>query len=473
MSARTAIGVMALARATFDVAHAEETASRAFATLDALDAEVVGPRSLLFDADATRRALAELKQRRLDLLLILQVTFTDADLTRRIAEEIEAPLALWAFPEPRSGGRLRLNSLCGVNLAAHALGRAGRGYGWVHCAPDAPEAAVQIRQRLELGPQAPFPATPTSAAEVPLAEGLSARAERALARLRGARVGLVGKAPDGFDTCDFDRDTLERVLGVCIERVSLDEIFRAAKAQSPQVVAQARARVEAELAGTRALEPEPLERSLRVYGAFSDLVRERGLSALAVRCWPEFFTAYGCAACGPMAMMSQDGVPCACEADVYGAATGLLLQALADAPPFMADLVDVDRGQDTAVIWHCGLAPVSMADPDEKPRAGIHSNRRLPLLGEFALAPGRVTLARLSQSRGSLRLVVAGGEMLKAPPSFSGTSGVLRFDRPAGDVLDTILEQGLEHHYGLAYGDYRAALGAISRELSLPLLEIT
>jgi hypothetical protein len=463
---------MALARTTFDVAYAEETVSRAFATLDAMDVDVVGLRSLLFDADATQQALAELTRQRLDLLLILQVTFTDAGMTRRIAQQIETPLALWAFPEPRSGGRLRLNSLCGVNLAAHALGRLGRRYYWVHCAPSTPEAATQIGQLLEVNAQAPPRAEPLLAHEPPLSEALSARAERALARLARARVGLVGEPPDGFDTCTCDEDVLDRVLGVRVEHVSLNEVFRAAKAQSPQVVTEVHARVEAELAGTLALEPGPLERSLRVFGALSDLARERKLSALAVRCWPEFFTAYGCAACGPMAMMSQDGVPCACEADVYGAATSLLLQALVDAPVFMADLVDVDREQDTAVVWHCGLAPLSMADPDEQPRAGIHSNRRLPLLGEFALAPGRVTLARLSQSRGSLRLAVAGGEMLKAPPSFSGTSGVLRFDRPAGEVLDRILEQGLEHHYSLAYGDGRSALRAVAERLSLPCLEL-
>jgi L-fucose isomerase-like protein len=464
---------MPLARATFDVPHAEETASRAFATLDALGAEIVGPRSLLFDEDAACRALAELKQKRLDLLLILQVTFTDAGMSKRIAEEIEARLAFWAFPEPRSGGRLRLNSLCGVNLAAHALARAGRGYSWIHCAPTAPQAAAQLRRLLESPPQAAPRAKPAPAGEASPSEILTPRAQTALARLADARVGVVGEAPDGFDTCSSDPGLLERLLGIRLEHFSLDEIFRAASAQAPYRVAEARARVEAELAGTEALDPAPLERSLRVFGAFSDLARERGLSALAVRCWPEFFTAYGCAACGPMAMTTHDGVPCACEADVYGAVTSLLLQAIADAPPFMADLVDVDREGDTAVVWHCGLAPVSMADPDQKPHAGIHSNRRMPLLGEFALAPGRVTLARLSQSRGLLRLVVAGGEMLKAPQSFSGTSGVLRFDRPAGDVLDSILEEGIEHHYSLAYGDCRSVLRAIAEKLSLPLLELT
>jgi L-fucose isomerase-like protein len=463
---------MALARATFDVTHAEETASRAFATLDALDAEIVGPRSLLFDEDAARRALVDLKQKRLDLMLILQVTFTDAGITRRIAEEIEAPLAFWAFPEPRTGGRLRLNSLCGVNLAAHALGRAAHSYSWLHSAPGAPEAAARIRRLFEFPPQASPRSEPAPTREAPLSATVSTRAEEALAQLKGAQLGLVGEPPDGFDTCSFEEGVLEELLGVRLERLSLDEVFRVARAQSPESVAESRARVEAELAGTRELDPASLERSLRVFGAFSDLARERGLSALAVRCWPEFFTAYGCAACGPMAMTSQGGVPCACEADVYGAVTSLLLQAITGAPPFMADLVDVDREGDSAVVWHCGLAPVSMADPDQRPRAGIHSNRRMPLLGEFALAPGRATLARLSQSRGLLRLAVAGGEMLKAPQSFSGTSGVIRFDRPAGEVLDRILEEGVEHHYSLAYGDCRAVLRAIAEKLSLPLLEL-
>jgi L-fucose isomerase-like protein len=472
MSRRPVIGVMALARATFDVAHAEETASRAFTTLDTLDAEIVGPRSLLFDGDAAQRALVELKPKRPDLLLILQVTFTDAGATKRIAKEAEVRLAFWAFPEPRTGGRLRLNSLCGVNLAAHALAREGHGYSWLHCAPDAPEAAARIRRLLELPPHAPRHLESDPVAGKPSPANLSARAERALAQLAGARVGLVGEPPDGFDTCDFDEAVIREAFGIHLVRISLEQVFEAARAQSPRSVAEARARVEAELSGIPTLEPEPLERSLRVFCAFSDIARERALSALAVRCWPEFFTAYGCAACGPMAMTSQDGVPCACEADVYGAVTGLLLQAITDAPPFMADLVDVDREGDSAVVWHCGLAPLSMADPDEPPRGGIHSNRRLPLLAEFALASGRVTLARLSQSRGLPRLVVAGGEMLKAPPSFSGTSGVLRFDRPAGQVLDRILEEGVEHHYGLAYGDCGAPLRAIAEKLSLPILQL-
>jgi L-fucose isomerase-like protein len=469
MSRKPVLAVMALARATFDVDYAERTAARAFETLGALDARLVGPRRLLFDADAAARALEEFERRVLDLLLVLQVTFTDAGTTRHIAERIEAPLAFWAFPEPRSGGRLRLNSLCGVNLAAHALSRTGRSYGWLHCAPDAPEAAERIglllsgRRRQASGP------APGSAAAP---EAPAATAETVLARIAGGRIGLVGERPEGFDTCDFDEGEIGSLLGLRVERLPLRLIFEAAQAQTKLAVERVRERVERDLAGTEQVDQEPLERSLRVFGALSDVAREHELSALAVRCWPEFFTEYGCAACGPMAMSSQDGVPCACEADLYGAATSLLLQAIAGAPPFMADLVDVDPETDTSVLWHCGLAPLSLADPAERPRAGIHSNRRLPLLGEFALKAGRVTLARLSRSRGQTRLAIGGGRMLAAPRSFSGTSGVVRFDAGAGEVLDRILDEGLEHHVSLAYGDLRPELRAVARRLSLPVLEL-
>src|SRR5262245_14298012 len=116
------IGVMALARPTFDVPFAEGVAGEAFAALERVGHSLAGPRTLLFDGAAAERALAELTDRDVDLLLLLQVTFTDASMTVRIAKGARAPLAIWAFPEPRTGGRLRLNSFCGLNLAVHALG---------------------------------------------------------------------------------------------------------------------------------------------------------------------------------------------------------------------------------------------------------------------------------------------------------------------------------------------------------------
>ena len=185
------------------------------------------------------------------------------------------------------------------------------------------------------------------------------------------------------------------------------------------------------------------------------------------------FTEYGCAACGPMAMLNEERTPCACEADVYGNVTTLILQRLSGEPAIIADLVDMDHASNTGVLWHCGLAPVSMADPTTQPKADIHSNRRKPLLNAFPLKPGRVTIARLSQAGGETKLVVGGGEMIQAPLAFSGTAGVIRFDRSVPEVLDTVVGAGLEHHYGFTYGDHRAALVAVADRLGVPVLALT
>ncbi|MEM6667392.1 MAG: hypothetical protein AAF638_13425 [Pseudomonadota bacterium] len=466
MTDRKTIGVLALGRPTFDVPFAEETARAAFAALDATGHTIVGTRDLLMDAETAERALDGLKAEKLDLVLLLQVTFSDASMTVTIANGLDAPIAIWAFPEARTGGRLRLNSFCGLNLAVHALGRAGKPYATLFAAPETADLGAALADIIENGPaSAPAQADLPSPAPEDMA-----RAEQVMATLADATIGLVGKHPAGFDTCRYDAGDLRELTGARVRRFSLDDLFDRARTANAGEVAEARASVGTMLTGVDTLDPDQLDRSLRVHSALNDLATTDRLSAIAVRCWPETFTDYGCAACGPMAMMSEGRVPCACEADVYGALTSLILQALSDAPGYLVDIVDMDDATGTGVVWHCGLAPISMASPKTPPAADIHSNRKMPLLQAFALKPGRVTLCRLSQAKNETKLVIGGAEMQDAPMSYSGTSGVVRFDAPVDEVRARMLAEGLEHHVSLVYGDHRGALIALAEKMGLPVL---
>lgn len=461
-------GVAVLARPTFDVPFAEEMKERAFAALDAAGIRTVGPRELLFDRAAAERALAEIANAGpIDLMLILQITFTDATMTVEIAKGATVPLAIWAVPEPRAGGRLRLNAYCGLNLAAHALGRAGVPHGWLYAEPEAPGVADSLRALAQ-----PF-SLPSSAAR-PVANAVIDRdaAERALAHLRGGKVTVIGKHPDGFDTCEYDGDLLERLAGMQVETVQLGQLFDKARAADAQRVAGVKQSVAAELSGLDSVDADQLDRSFRVFCALQDVQKETGAQGLAVRCWPEMFTEYGCAACGPMAMMNGQRVPSACEADVNGSISQLLLQTLADEPAWMADLVDITPADNTAVFWHCGLAPLSMRDPESEAEATIHTNRKMPLLHQFTIKPGRITLARLSRSRNQVKLMIAGAEVVRAPRAFTGCSGTVRFDLPAAEVCERIMAEGLEHHFAVAYGDHRPALRAVAERWNLPVLEL-
>lgn len=463
------LGVVALARPTFDVDFAELTASRAFSVLDAAAPGWQGRRVLLFDAATTAAAIDELADIGISALLVLQVTFTDATMTKVLTDAVEVPLAFWAFPEARTGGRLRLNSLCGLNLAAYALRRRGLDFAYLYREPST-DAIADVR-RVVVGPQTPGSKPAVDAA--PLSAAAYASADRVVAAMRNATMAVIGKHPDGFEPSEFDADVVRGITGVTIKRLELNELFTAALEAPAAAVTAARARAEESLGDLSRLDQAALERSLRLFCALDRLATDQGWDGFATRCWPECFTEFGAAACAPQAMMTGQGIPGGCEADAYGTLTSLVLQTLAGEPAFVADLVDVDVTDDTAVFWHCGLAPLTMAHSVSEPSGTIHSNRKKPLLHEFPLKPGRVTVARLSRSKGVHGLVVGGGHMLRVPRPFSGTAGVIRFDAAVDEVLDTIMREGLEHHYGIVYGDHRAELRALGERWGLPVVELT
>jgi L-fucose isomerase-like protein len=291
-------------------------------------------------------------------------------------------------------------------------------------------------------------------------------------RLAATTVGIVGERPVGFEPCDYDADVLADTVGVVAETATLSDLFVRATDAPATAAHEVKVRVRGQLQGVDEIDPDGLDRSVRLHLGLRQLIDERGWSGVATRCWPECFTEFGAACCAPHSLLNDDGMPGCCEADAYGTVTSLILQWLGGGPAFVADLVDLDPSTRTGVFWHCGLAPLSMANPAVVPRATIHTNRRKPLLNEFPLRPGRVTIARLSQSRNVHRLTIGGGEMLDEPLPYAGTGGVIRFDRPVDAVMDTIMTEGHEHHYGLVYGDVRPHLHALAAELRLPVIEL-
>ncbi len=107
-------------------------------------------------------------------------------------------------PDAREGGRLRLNSLCGINLAGHALMLRRIAYDYLLAPADDPAALTKI--------------------------AVLARAGRALRTLRGATIGVVGEHPAGFDTCAYDAGDLAALFGVRGAPVALADVLAQAAA---------------------------------------------------------------------------------------------------------------------------------------------------------------------------------------------------------------------------------------------------
>ncbi len=440
------IGFVPIARPTFDLDLARGVTAQLYEAVRCAGYQLVGSQELVMDGRTIDMRIDELKTADIDMILMAQASFADSTMVSQLARAIPAPLLMWAFPEDQIGGRLRINSFCGVNLAAHGLQRAGLGYDALYAPPEDPDALAKLRD--------------------------FAIAAAVKSRLTGSRIGRLGAHPDGFDTCLVNHEGLRAQLGVEVAQYELEALFERVRGVDPTQVRAVADAMSGILAGFGDVDAGAANGTLGAYLSLEALAREEDLSGLAVRCWPEFFTDLGCAACGAMSLLSDAMKPCSCEADVNGTITQLILQWISGEPAFGSDIVAFDVDADEATLWHCGLAPLSMADPDSQPEATIHSNRRLPLLMQFPLKPGRVTIARLSEATGEFRLVIGGGEMLKAPPAFTGTSGIIRFDSGAAAVMESLLGEGLEHHVSLTYGDHQDVLEALARQLGLPVLRL-
>ncbi len=438
------IGFVPIARPTFDLGLARDLTAQVAEAL--ADYSLLGSSELVMDGAAVQSRIAELADSRLDMLLLLQASFADSTMALELARALDVPLLLWALPEAQVGGRLRINSFCGVNLAAHGLRRAGIVYETIVAAPEDPAAHAKLHN--------------------------FARAAMVKRRLQGARIGRLGENPDGFATCLVNRAGLRSQLGVEVPQYALTSFFQRAREADPRRIDALADDLRERLADFDAHDADETRGTLGAFLAMDELSKNERLDGVAVRCWPEFFTDLGCSACGAMSLLSDALTPTSCEADVNGTITQLILQWLSGAPAFGSDIVAFDLDADTATVWHCGLAPLALADPAVTPSATLHSNRAKPLLMQFPLKPGRLTIARLSEASGDFRLVVGTGEMQKAPMAFSGTSGQIRFDSGAAVVMDKLLGEGLEHHVSLTYGEHAQALEMLARMLGMPVLRL-
>ena len=452
------IGVVALARPTFDVDSAGTVAGAAVALAEHTAGPVSGTSKPAMDLDAVAEASAALGD--IDLLVILQATFTDGTLHRAAADRHpDVPIVLWAFPEARTGNRLLLNSLCGINLGGFTL--ADRDLRWLYASPEDESTRSLLQTALD------HPTPRPARSPFPAADG---DVDRVMKRLGAYKIGAVGDHPEGFDPCDFTTAELTTAGGATVDRVELADLFAGARVSENDRVSELKRSVGDRLAGLADLDDDGVTASLRLHLGLQKLGSERAWDAVATRCWPECFTEMGGAACAAQAMLADAGIPAVCERDVFGALTALLLRDSAGSSPFVADLVDIDIDDDTAAIWHCGIAPLSIAHPDDVPTATIHPNRGLPLLHQFRIRPGRITIARISRSRHRVRMAVGGGEILDRPRPCSGTSAVFAPDGGAAALVDPVMSERLEHHYGIVHGDVRGTLVAVAERLGIEVV---
>ncbi|MBO8192296.1 hypothetical protein ITI46_11550 [Streptomyces oryzae] len=463
--------VVCTARPTFDLDAASERARAARTLLEELGAEVSGPDGLVLTPDDTEAA-AEFVDPRADLVVHVCASFSDASAALRLYAGLDRPVLLWSFREPGPvGDRLWLNSLCGANLFGHALVREGGSVRLLHGDPE--EAAVRETLRAALGGELPTAPPLPDPVRPPAPEP---RVRQALEALRGKRIGVVGDAPSGFTPSEYDADLLRDVFGIEVERIEVEDAFTRTLGVPPEAVEKELAAATRARPSLLGLDPDQAATFAAVTSALRDWSAAQVLAGVAVRCWPEFPTQLGACPCSALSRLADEGVPTACERDVHGTVTMLLLEALGSGTTYLVDTVDLDAERNLVRLWHCGSAATALAADPAAATQSVHCNRKIGVAGDFPLRTGPVVMARITEdpdpsNATRLRLLIASGTSLPEPNRFQGNTAAVRLDADAEGFVHGLVTGGFPHHTVLAWTDVRPGLRAAAGACGIPVVE--
>ncbi len=413
--------------------------------LRSLSGEVLAPAGPLLSVSAVGEFLDEITD---PALLILQnATFANAAYASEVLRRFsDAPLLLWTLREPViDGGRLRLNSLTGAYSAGNAIRRfRDRPFPFVYGGPDEDKTKTALRAAIR-----------------------AAELKRAMGSLTLAQIGHT---PEGFGFGrGLDLDMLT-AFGVRLLSVEARELIDRAKAYADEDISSWLADAEERMIGLSAAPEKNRLDFARLYRAYAEWVRENQVGALASRCWPDFFTAYGTPVCAVLGILNDLGVAASCETDAYGALSMWMGQQLTGIPAFFGDPVSLDEQENTLTFWHCGTAACSLAREDTGAVVGEHCNRHIGPTLEFGCRPSdRATIFRVGRDpAGSFRFLIAAGEILDRPRQFYGTSLVLRLNENAEALVRRTVRDGWEPHYAVIYGDVSEELSILGELLGIP-----
>ena len=370
------------------------------------------------------------------------MTFGDELAGARIAEEFKGyPVAVFGTKEPEilPGGFRRSDSFCGTLSLTSALYR--RSIPFIFLGLFFPEED-QFKKSVEN----------------------FARVTAIISKFYGARIGLIGPRPERFETVTFNEALLAKRFKQRVVHESLFKVIEEArllKDDDPQVVKIIEDMKS--LVDTSKVSKESLLKMAKFEVVLRKIVSQSSLSGMGIRCWTEIQRYYGISPCFVMGRLTQSGIMCSCEVDIYGALTMLIqyYASLGTTPPHFIDwTIQHPKDPNTFLAWHCGNAPPSLACIECTPTILYHSIMYKDVgesssygTTEFRLKPGVVTISRLVEYDGEFKMLITKGEALEEDTRFRGSWVWVRVEN-LDKLYRTLVEEGFVHHASMIHGDY-------------------
>ena len=165
---------------------------------------------------------------------------------------------------------------------------------------------------------------------------------------------------------------------------------------------------------------EQIEKMTALKMAIKSLAGLYGCRAVAIQCWNTLQDITGIMPCLANSLLADEGLPVACETDISGAVTAVMVQAASmnAKPHFFADItVRHPQNENAELLWHCGAFPYSLAKDKAEAAAGEHAVLPSKAYGvcEWEIKGGKITIARFDGDHGKYSLFIGEADGTEGP----------------------------------------------------------
>ena len=354
-----------------------------------IDIEDMNEEGLLYDNTAMAYKIAEkFKREKVDCVFIPHCNFGTEDTVAKMCREVDKPVLLWGprDDEPLENGLRLRDTQCGL----FATG------------------AVLRRFRV------PFTYIPNTKIDDPIFKrGFEnfIQAANVVKAFNNIRILQISTRPSAFWSVICNEGELLEKFNIQLFPISLKEL----EIKTLEIEKEDSKELKMEIEKIRSIvdcseaDPFYVKRVAALKLAIAYYAKKELCCAAAIQCWSALQKSLGIMPCLANALLTDEGIPVACETDIHGAISSVMAYAatMGKSPPFFADLtIRHPVNNNAELLFHCGNFPPSLVKVGCKTKFDNHFlfDDHAPGTHEGEIEGGEITIVRFDGDNGEYSL---------------------------------------------------------------------
>lgn len=346
-----------------------------------VDIDCINEEKLLFQNDDIPKIVEKFRAAGVDALFIAMCNFGQEESIAKLAKELGKPVLLWGPRDPMPPKDVCLDrqtdTQCGIFAAGRALSYYNVPFTYIeNCHLDSTILEKGFNDFIR-----------------------TASVVKAMTNLR---IGQISNRPWQFLSVKVNEAELLERFGIEIVTINEAQLLAKVREFLNDRTDETDSMVQDILRKVKFVDKDDYK--VRAIAAFElamlELAKIHGCRAFACECWDVLPKEIGIRPCFAFGDLTDRGLPVACETDIHGSISSVMLTAAArgETPNFIADVtLRHPENENAELLWHCGPFPSSIV------KEGATAEVR-DCHGQWEVKGGELTIARLGASHGKYSL---------------------------------------------------------------------